>query len=159
MSSTQIQGLDNVKSKLAKLSSLINGSGMQEIMRDIGEKIKLDIEMSFENEKSPFGEVWRVRKAVGKDYNNNNNRKLLHEKGNLSSNWQTKATPKQVTVSNNTVKAYGAVQNWGSKKSSGRGSGIPARRYLPIDDNGELEPKLKKSIEKIVVDKIEKVLN
>lgn len=155
----EIQGLDNVKAKLAKLSSLINGQGMQEMMTDIGEKIKSDIEMSFEEEKSPFGEVWRVRKAVGKSWNDNNGRKLLYKEGDLSTKWLTHVIESGVTVSNNTVKAYGAVQNWGSKKSSGRGSGIPARRFLPIDDNGELEPKLKKSIEKIVTDKIKKVLN
>lgn len=152
----EIQGLDEVKRKLTKLSSRLEN--MTPVMRSIGEEIKHEIDQAFENERSPFGLPWRVRKAVGKNWDHNNKRKLLYLKGNLSQYWNVQATQSEVSVGTNKAKEYGAVHQWGSNKTSGRGSGIPARPFLPIDSHHQLPPKLVMVLKGIVEDEIDRVM-
>jgi len=65
-------------------------------------------------------------------------------------------TKKSVTVE--TDRPYAFVHQFGSSKSSGRGSGIPARPFFPFTKEGELTPTASKKVESVLRDKITKLL-
>jgi len=147
----EIKGLEEAKKKLAKLSSKLNGAGMQQMMTDIGEVIRFDIEESFEREVSPFGEAWKP---------SNNGGKTLNDTGHLGRSFTINATPNSVTVGTNV--AYAAIHQFGgiiaAKSSKGlrfKAGGkwvkkqsvtMPARPFFPIDENATIAPKTKKAI-------------
>jgi phage gpG-like protein len=58
-------------------------------------------------------------------------------------------TKTKVTIG--TDRAYAAVQQFGSSKSSGRGSGIPARPFFPFDLEGNITTKGRQSVEKALI--------
>lgn len=54
------------------------------------------------------------------------------------------------TVRIGTPVKYGAVHQLGSAKKSGRGSGIPARPFFPVDASGQLSGEAKSQIDDAV---------
>lgn len=58
-----------------------------------------------------------------------------------------KTSERNVTIGSD--RAYAAVHQLGSRKTSGRGSGIPARPFLPII-NGKLTPRAAAAIEMVI---------
>jgi len=157
MADVEIRGLEEAKAKLAKLSSKINGAGMQQTMQDIGEVIRFDIEESFEREVSPFGEAWKP---------SNNGGKTLNDTGRLKNSFTISATPNSVTVGTNVeyaaIHQFGGVINAKSSKGLRFKAGdkwvkkqsvtMPARPFFPIDENGKIAPKTKKAILEAIED-------
>ncbi|MBE2985537.1 phage morphogenesis protein [Campylobacter sp. RM12920] len=168
--SIKIEGLALIETKLKRLKEL---NGLDKSAFDtIGNMIKNKIELSFEREASPFGERWKPisantalkyaggrKKAYYKNgrkqtkaflgkYGAGGSKKILRLSGDLADNWHIKAAKNSVTVSNNSSNngfAYGLTHQFGSSKLN-----IPARPFLPVDSNGELEPKLKENILKFL---------
>ena len=127
-------------------------------MQTLGNILQNEIEASFENESSPFGQKWqalkpstiRQKQKLGKSSN------ILRSDGNLADKWIVKADDKRATVSNNTNKngfAYGLVHQFGTNKA-GRSKNvrIAARPFLPVDKSGHLPNRAKRAIEDATIE-------
>lgn len=175
--SIEITGLQAIQKSLNTLSQSLGKREMKSTMSTIGGMITNTIEDSFEKEQSPWGEKWKPLKivsyhlgySIGKGKKTHTkkgkqtagfsryveNKKILRESGALAGKWLTTATSESVEVSGNAKSkkafAYGIVHQWGSKK-------IVARKFLPIDESGELEGRLQKQIESYLDAKVEEAL-
>ncbi|HDZ4932357.1 TPA: phage virion morphogenesis protein [Campylobacter jejuni] len=133
----EIKGLENFFKACDNLIDM-NKHG-QSILTSAGESIRNGIEISFERESSLFGEKWKPLKNSTLTYKKKKgfSERILHKSGNLSSNWMIEATNNKVEVFNNTQSKngfkYGLIHQYGSKKKN-----IPARPFLPIDNNNVL---------------------
>lgn len=103
----------------------------------------------------------RQRKRFLDKFGAGGTRKILQQKGNLAHNWHINATKTSVTVSNNSSAdryPYGLTHQFGTNKAGKhKNVHIPARPFLPVDSNGELEPNLKENIKSFLNDEIAKV--
>ena len=130
-------------------------------MQTLGNILQNEIEASFENESSPFGQKWqalkpstiRQKQKLGKSSN------ILRSDGNLADKWIVKADDKKATVSNNTNKngfAYGLVHQFGTNKvGRSKNIKIPARPFLPVDKSGNLPSRVKDVVKKVVIKFVE----
>lgn len=151
----EIKGLKKLQNKLESLQSI--ESKTKPLMQTLGNILQNEIEDSFENESSPFGQKWqalkpstiRQKQKLGKSSN------ILRSDGNLADKWIVKADDKKATVSNNTNKngfAYGLVHQFGSNKiGRSRNIKIPARAFLPVDKNRNLPKDLEDVVKKVVI--------
>ncbi len=158
----EIKGLDKVQAKLKNLQNL--GNNAKPLMKTLGLILQNEIEDSFENEKSPFGEQWKplapgtLRNKLKKGKSD----RILRREGNLADRWITKADKDKATVSNN-IKAkgfaYGLAHQFGTTKA-GRNCNtfIPARPFLPIDANGKLASHTEDTIKDEVIKFIDNTL-
>lgn len=142
----EVKGLESVQKSLSHLSAL--GENPRPLLQTLGEMFRDRIEEAFEKEQSPFGERWAPLKLKTRKYKKGE--KILREEGNLADWWDVQPGKNSVTISNNFVRNYGAVHQFGSKKKN-----IPARPFLPIDESGTIEPRLLKTMEDYLENKLE----
>lgn len=114
--------------------------------------LKMRLKIVLRGGGSPFGRVWAPLKRPRK----NGGSKILVDSGQLSSRWSVETDNKSVTVGTNLV--YAPVHQYGSRKTKGRGGGIPARPFLPVDGGGNFEAKTVKEAEDIVSEYLTEVL-
>lgn len=119
-------GIEQFQRELARIRGV--ASDMTTTHRHIGNIIQNSIEQSFEDEKSPFGEVWTPLKA------GRANHKILTDTGTLSSSFGVNANANSVEVGTNLV--YAPIHQFGGQAGRDRSVTIDARPYLPVDDNG-----------------------
>ena len=163
----EIQGIEGIQKKLKTLDDALTPSKMRGTLLTVGNMVKNSITESFENESSPFGEKWAPLKivsyhlgySIGKGKSTHTkrgvqtkgfqryaaNKRILIESTHLWRNWVVVTDTDGVEISNNSARTskgfiYGLAHQNGTKH-------IPRRRFLPIDDNGNLEPKLLKTID------------
>lgn len=152
----EVKGLEELQTKLKSLQNIDKKT--KPLMQTLGNILQNEIEASFENESSPFGQKWqalkpstiRQKQKLGKSSN------ILRSDGNLADKWIVKADDKKATVSNNTNKngfAYGLVHQFGTNKA-GRSKNvrIAARPFLPVDKNGHLPNRTKQAIEDATIE-------
>ena len=155
----EVKGLEELQTKLESLQNIEKKT--KPLMQTLGNILQNEIEDSFENEISPFGQKWqalkpstiRQKQKLGKSSN------ILRSDENLSDKWIVKADDKKATVSNNTNKngfAYGLVHQFGTNKA-GRSKNvkIPARPFLPVDRSGNLPGRAKDVVKKVVIKFVE----
>lgn len=155
----EVKGLEELQTKLKSLQNIDKKT--KPLMQTLGNILQNEIEASFENESSPFGQKWqalkpstiRQKQKLGKSSN------ILRSDGNLADKWIVKAEDKRATVSNNTNKngfAYGLVHQFGTNKA-GRSKNvkIPARPFLPVDRSGNLPGRVKDVVKKVVIKFVE----
>ena len=153
---TEIKGLEEVQKTLQKLSQVVSPSEMKNTIHTVGNMVRNTIEESFENQSDPWGKKWEklsaktiiAKKGKGK---------ILRATGELEDKWNIEATSSEVKVfgqgKSDKGYEYGAVHQWGSSKKN-----IPSRKFLPIDESGNIEEKLKKEIGGYVEDKLKNIL-
>ena len=152
----EVKGLEELQTKLKSLQNIDKKT--KPLMQTLGNILQNEIEASFENESSPFGQKWqalkpstiRQQQKLGKSSN------ILRSDGNLADKWIVKADDKKATVSNNTNKngfAYGLVHQFGTNKA-GRSKNvrIAARPFLPVDKSGHLPNRTKQAIEDATIE-------
>ncbi|WP_462112346.1 phage virion morphogenesis protein [Campylobacter concisus] len=152
----EVKGLEELQTKLKSLQNIEKKT--KPLMQTLGNILQNEIEASFENESSPFGQKWqalkpstiRQKQKLGKSSN------ILRSDGNLADKWIVKADDKKATVSNNTNKngfAYGLVHQFGTNKA-GRSKNvrIAARPFLPVDKSGHLLNRTKQAIEDATIE-------
>lgn len=152
----EVKGLEELQTKLESLQNIDKKT--KPLMQTLGNILQNEIEASFENESSPFGQKWqalkpstiRQKQKLGKSSN------ILRSDGNLADKWIVKADDKKATVSNNTNKngfAYGLVHQFGTNKA-GRSKNvrIAARPFLPVDKSGHLPNRTKQAIEDATIE-------
>ena len=151
----EVKGLEELQTKLKSLQNIEKKT--KPLMQTLGNILQNEIEASFENESSPFGQKWqalkpstiRQKQKLGKSSN------ILRSDGNLADKWIVKADDKRATVSNNTNKngfAYGLVHQFGTNKA-GRSKSIriAARPFLPVDKGGKLPDKTEEVVKKVAI--------
>lgn len=181
--SIKITGMEEIEAKLTALQSSLSGAQMKSKLARIGEKVRTQIELSFERERSPFGQAWaplsantaiaymrksgapkgaRARNRVFlAKFGAGGSKKILRVTGHLAELWSVDPSETSVTISNNSSNEgfpYGLTHQFGSHNGWGRGIYIPARPFLPIDKNGALLPTLQNDIENYLIREIEKAV-
>lgn len=157
----EVKGLEELQTKLKSLQNIDKKT--KPLMQTLGNILQNEIEASFKNESSPFGQKWqalkpstiRQKQKLGKSSN------ILRSDGNLADKWIVKVDDKRATVSNNTNKngfPYGLVHQFGTNKA-GRSKNvkISARPFLPVDRNGKLPSRTENIIKTKIINFIERI--
>jgi phage gpG-like protein len=134
---------DEVRPSLARLASpeLIARSVMA-----AGTALMATTQRAF-NEPALRPTAWAARKSGGAH-------PLLLKSGTLRQSWHvSSAGGDSVQVGNPTP--YAAHQQFGSAKSAGRGSGVPARPFFPADKSGNLTPAGEEAVGEAIIAVIE----
>ncbi|EDO7653226.1 virion morphogenesis protein [Campylobacter coli] len=154
----EIKGLENFFKACDKLIDMDKHG--QSIMAGAGESIRNSIIDSFKNERSIFNGKWKSLKpaTIKQKIKDGKNKGILKRNGDLSNdlNWQSEPTKSGVEVFNNIQTKngfkYGYVHQYGSRKKN-----IPARSFLPIDNNNVLHQSIRSVIYKDTKDFIVKI--
>ncbi|EGP0633731.1 virion morphogenesis protein [Campylobacter jejuni] len=155
----EIKGIENFFKACDKLIDMDKHG--QSIMAGAGESIRNSIIDSFKNERSIFNGKWKSLKpaTIKQKIKDGKNKGILKRDGDLSNdlNWQSEPTKSGVKVFNNMQSKsgfkYGLVHQYGSRKKN-----IPARSFLPIDNNNVLHQSIRSVIYKDTKDFIEKIV-
>ena len=155
----EIQGLDKAKEIFKELEKFTSPEEQKKVMHAIGNMAYNSIAESFENKKSPFGQNWEpLKKSTLKAKKGKGD--ILRFSGDLQDKWTIEATSSRVEVYGNTTAKsypYGAVHQYGTSKAGrNRNVKIVARSFLPIDETGNIEPKLKDEIEDLLIEELRK---
>ncbi|EBN8424959.1 TPA: phage virion morphogenesis protein, partial [Campylobacter coli] len=153
-----IKGIENFFKACDKLIDMDKHG--QSIMAGAGESIRNSIIDSFKNERSIFNGKWKSLKpaTIKQKIKDGKNKGILKRDGDLSNdlNWQSEPTKSGVKVFNNMQSKsgfkYGLVHQYGSRKKN-----IPARSFLPIDNNNVLHQSIRSVIYKDTKDFIVKI--
>ena len=138
----EAKGIEEIESYLGMLSQRVQH--LAPMHREIGNMILNTIEESFDNERSPFGTVWKPsKKKEGK---------TLTDTGRLSVSFVVYADDSGVAVGTNVV--YAAIHHFGGRAGRNKRAKIPARPFLPIDRSGALERDLKERIVAYLAEKV-----
>ncbi|EAH4981783.1 virion morphogenesis protein [Campylobacter coli] len=154
----EIKGIENFFKACDKLIDMDKHG--QSIMAGAGESIRNSIIDSFKNERSIFNGKWKSLKpaTIKQKIKDGKNKGILKRDGDLSNdlNWQSEPTKSGVEVFNNmqskSGSKYGLVHQYGSRKKN-----IPARSFLPIDNNNVLHQSIRSVIYKDTKDFIVKI--
>ncbi|HED0580608.1 TPA: phage virion morphogenesis protein [Campylobacter coli] len=154
----EIKGIENFFKACDKLIDMDKHG--QSIMAGAGESIRNSIIDSFKNERSIFNGKWKSLKpaTIKQKIKDGKNKGILKRDGDLSNdlNWQSEPTKSGVKVFNNMQSKsgfkYGLVHQYGSRKKN-----IPARSFLPIDNNNVLHQSIRSVIYKDAKDFIVKI--
>ncbi|EKQ7739389.1 phage virion morphogenesis protein [Campylobacter coli] len=154
----EIKGIENFFKACDKLIDMDKHG--QSIMAGAGESIRNSIIDSFKNERSIFNGKWQSLKpaTIKQKIKDGKNKGILKRDGDLSNdlNWQSEPTKSGVKVFNNMQSKsgfkYGLVHQYGSRKKN-----IPARSFLPIDNNNVLHQSIRSVIYKDTKDFIVKI--
>ncbi|EKT3950983.1 phage virion morphogenesis protein [Campylobacter coli] len=154
----EIKGIENFFKACDKLIDMDKHG--QSIMAGAGESIRNSIIDSFKNERSIFNGKWKSLKpaTIKQKIKDGKNKGILKRDGDLSNdlNWQSEPTKSGVKVFNNMQSKsgfkYGLVHQYGSRKKN-----IPARSFLPIDNNNVLHQSIRSVIYKDTKDFIAKI--
>ncbi|EAH7427719.1 virion morphogenesis protein [Campylobacter coli] len=154
----EIKGIENFFKACDKLIDMDKHG--QSIMAGAGESIRNSIIDSFKNERSIFNGKWKSLKpaTIKQKIKDGKNKGILKRDGGLSNdlNWQSEPTKSGVKVFNNMQSKsgfkYGLVHQYGSRKKN-----IPARSFLPIDNNNVLHQSIRSVIYKDTKDFIVKI--
>lgn len=134
-------GIEAVIKSLKSLKQ--KASDLTPVMEQIGNFIKNRTELSFEEQKSPFGEKWIPSKRAEK-----NNDLTLIDTGSLSTSITYSANKDSVQVGTNLI--YAPIHQFGGKAGRGKTAVIPSRPFLPITQEGEMPEEVIKSIVNII---------
>ncbi|EAK0200876.1 phage virion morphogenesis protein [Campylobacter coli] len=154
----EIKGIENFFKACDKLIDMDKHG--QSIMAGAGESIRNSIIDSFKNERSIFNGKWKSLKpaTIKQKIKDGKNKGILKRDGDLSNdlNWQSEPTKSGVKVFNNMQSKsgfkYGLVHQYGNRKKN-----IPARSFLPIDNNNVLHQSIRSVIYKDTKDFIVKI--
>ncbi|EMG9722079.1 phage virion morphogenesis protein [Campylobacter coli] len=154
----EIKGIENFFKACDKLIDMDKHG--QSIMAGAGESIRNSIIDSFKNERSIFNGKWKSLKpaTIKQKIKDGKNKGILKRDGDLSNdlNWQSEPTKSGVKVFNNmqskSGSKYGLVHQYGNRKKN-----IPARSFLPIDNNNVLHQSIRSVIYKDTKDFIVKI--
>ena len=103
--------------------------------REIVSSLVDEIRLGFTDSRSPYGVPWKPLSPATRSANKGRRRggQPLLDTGKLRSSITFRLLGKQgVEVGTSDYEKKAAHHQWGSKKTSGRGSGVPARPFLPI---------------------------
>lgn len=158
----EITGTEAIQAKLKELIQL--GQNSKPIMHEIGNKVENRIDQNFE-EQGYYGEKWAPIKDPSSGFSGKRrgkrgkplkrfmdhiaSRKILINTG-LLSKFSVQASDDQVIIGTNAW--YGTFHQDGTKK-------MVARRFMPIDKEGNIDPRMSGEIEEYLAGKIKKIVD
>ena len=139
----KLQGLDEIVSKLENLrvkTDEIEGA----LLEAVGRPLYNATSKAFQTQTSPFGQKWKALNAATLKAKKGRG-KILLDRGKLSDSLAIQVSNKKLFVGVNAGEKfqYGLSHQFGSKKRN-----IPARPFLPIDENGLLPDEMVKKIQR-----------
>ena len=96
----------------------------------LGEQLKKIHRARFDEQKSPEDEAWKPLSPAYQARKHQNKDKILQLRGTLRNQLAYNYSDKGVEFGS--ARVYARHHQFGSKKKSGRGSGIPARPWLGV---------------------------
>ena len=127
----------NLKHGLGKL--LKNATATRPMMASIATELSSLTEDNFADE------AWGGRKWKSSAAAKARQGRALQDSGQLAASINTKVGNDFAKIGTN--KAYAAIHQFGGMAGRGRKVKIPARPYLPIDENGFLQPEAERAVE------------
>lgn len=174
--SIEVTGVEEIQTKLGKLAAATEHT--RPIMAHIGNMILNEIDETFEAEGKPkwihlsrttlrLGYTNMGKSTSKKTHLKNgkisrgferymSDRKILQKSGRLRDSIIPKVSDDEVVVGTNMK--YAAIHQFGGMAGRGRKVKIPARPFMPIDANGNLEPSLRAAILSYVDGKLEEAV-
>ncbi|MCK9372591.1 MAG: phage virion morphogenesis protein [Sulfuricurvum sp.] len=174
--SIEVTGIEEIQTKLSRLAAVTET--MRPIMAEIGNKIINEIDDTFDAEGKPkWVQLSRTTLRLGytnmgkstskKTHLKNGkvsrgferyiaDRKILQKSGRLRSSIVSDVSDNEVVVGTNLK--YAAIHQFGGMAGRGKKVRIPARPFMPIDANGNLEPGLRAAILSYVDGKLEEAV-
>ena len=141
-----VEGLDEVRDLLARAYS--RSQNLEPLMDDIGEKIKIEIERSFQAQRSPFGTPWQQsQRAIA------TGDKTLYKSGRLHNSFTFESSVNSAKVGTNVV--YAPIHNYGGQAGRNNSVTIPQRQFMPINESNQLPNYLVDDIKDLIYEHLE----
>ena len=132
------------------LSTLLkNATDTRAMMRGIATELLSMAEDNFESE-SWGGQRWKQSRAADKGG------KTLQKSGQLAASLTTQVGSNHALIGSN--KKYAAIHHLGGQAGRGHKTNLPARPYLPINGNNQLQPDAERRILDIAIAALKKGL-
>lgn len=150
--SIEVQDLGLTQDKLNQIASEI--SNTKPLMLELGNHLYNIARDSFEHEKDPYGNNWSPIKESTKKYKTT--AKMLFDSGTMQNNLINKSSNSQAIVGIDATYmdfSYPAMHQFGSKDGK-----LPARPFMPINEDMSLYDDVEDELEDIVFEFIESVL-
>jgi len=145
---------DNITSKLNELQKRLNN--LKPVFNQIGYTLIDIVEENFESE-SFLGRAWTpLKKSTKKQKAKKGYEKILQNRGHLAESIDFKATNDKLILGTNVE--YAAIHQFGGDTGKNHSVHIPAREFLPIDENKEVPRRIKEEILEAIEFYIEKSL-
>lgn len=149
------KGLDNLQIKLNRFQNDLTHT--EPLMAEIANHLHLMVEVSFEREQSPDGKKWSPIKPRKNDPHPE---KILFSSGDMQRSLYQTSTKDTAIVGLNAISPtsgfqYPLTHQFGTDNAWGRGIVVPARPFLPIDNNGYVYEGVEEELIQIVDDYIE----
>lgn len=150
----EMKGNEEVEALLQQLAQ--RAQEMRPAMEEIGNYLQNVIEESFESGRAPDGTVWTpladsTLDRKHRDGGMQSMGKLLYEEGTLFEGIGYDADGSSVAVGVNAYSKegypYPVVLNFGTEDGK-----LPARRFMPFDENGELDDNVREEVVDLLVD-------
>lgn len=158
----EITGIEAIQAKLRELQQL--GKNAKPLMAEVGNRVKNRIEQNFE-EQGYYGDEWTQLKNPSAGFSGKRRgkrgkplkrfmdyiagRKILIDTGQLSK-FTVQASNNEVIIGTNA--AYGVYHQFGTKK-------MPARPFMPISSDGDMDSRMGGEIEAYLAAKIKKIID
>lgn len=152
--SIEVTGIEDIEAAMEQI--VRRAKRMQPVMEEMGNYLENVIDKSFESGRAPDGEVWSpladstlIQKT--KDGKPVSMGKLLYDEGTLRESIASEADSDSMAVGVNAYSKdgypYPAVHQFGSEDGK-----TPARRFMPIDSDGELDGEVKEELLELLTD-------
>ena len=141
------QKLNEIQKKLGDLTPVFN---------QIGHTLIYIVEENFESE-SFLGKPWTpLKDSTKKQKAKKGYKKILQNRGHLAESIDFEASKNKLVLGTNVE--YAAIHQFGGNAGKNHSAKIPARPFLPIDENREIPRRVKEEIFEAVEFYLEKLL-
>ncbi len=145
----QLITLEELESKLNQWTK--NLQNKEPLLRQIGNHIQNTSELSFERQKSPFGDNWKPNSKV--TLQNKRGNKILIKSRSLSHSIHYHTSSNSVSIGTNLK--YAPIHQFGGKAGRNKRVNIPGRPFLPINQNNHIPQDLGLGLEGMVKEWVE----
>jgi len=133
---------DNITDKLNELQKRLKN--LKPVFNQIGYSLIDIVEENFETE-SFLGKPWTpLKEATKKQKAKKGYEKILQNRGHLAESIDFKASEDKLFLGTNVE--YAAIHQFGGDAGKNHSAKIPARPFLPIDENKEIPRRIKEEI-------------
>ena len=120
----------------------------REVLSEVGNAAKNESTRSFERQQSPFNETWA--ELSPRTLARKKGSLKLVESGHLKRSIQSHSDLSKKAVSIGSNLHYAAIHQFGGKAGRAHKVTIPARPFLPINNDDKLSPQLEARIDKVL---------
>ena len=130
---------------LAVINEVAQAMGRPEpLLRDIGEYLMIAHDQRFASQTSPDGTPWQALSPRYQRRKRKNGDKILVLDGYLKNTLRYQVNGDELLFGSN--RPYAAIHQFGGMAGRGRKVEIPARPYLPLTTDGDLQPEAREEV-------------